>query len=67
MWHHKQNYNLNQRGTNMIHDIAPIECDKCLSTTTLKHANVLSEVNKWNGLHLFNIMPYKKYAVLYSK
>ena len=37
---------LTKQGTDTIHAIIPMKYHKCLSTTILKHVNVLAKVNK---------------------
>ena len=59
MWYYKQNYNLNQIGTDTIHAIIPKKYQKYPSTTILKHVNMLAEVSKFNHVCLYNMTPYK--------
>ena len=66
MWHHKQNYNLNQRVTGTIYAIIPTEYEKYSSILILEQVNVLDESIKLHGVHFFNMIPYKKSNVLKS-
>ena len=49
-----KNNNINQIGTDMIHAVIPMECEKYPSTTILKHENILAEVNKSHNVYFSN-------------
>ena len=64
MWHHKQNYNINQKVKGAINDVIVMECEKYLSTIILKPATILAELIKLHGMHLLKMTPNKKRPVL---
>ena len=51
-------YYLKQRGTYMLHDVIPMECERYPSKLIPKVMNVLSEVIKLHDVNLFNMAPY---------
>ena len=66
MWHHIENYTLNDRGEDRIHAVSAAKYQKYVLILILKHATVLAEVIKLHDVHLFKIMPYQKCNVLKS-
>ena len=66
MWHHKQTYNINQRGENKINDVSVIKYQKYSWILIIKHADVLAEVIKSHDVNLYNIMQDKKCKLLKS-
>ena len=64
MCHHKQSYNLNQRGGYAIHDVIVIECEKYTSTTIHKPATILEKLNTLHGMQFLKITPNKKRLAL---
>ena len=67
MWHHVQNYNINQIYADTIHAFSMIKYHKYPSILILKHVNVLAEVIRLRGVYLYQITLYKKYTILKSK
>ena len=47
----------------MIHAVLPKKYQKYPSTTIMKHANVLSKVNKSPYVNLLYMMPYDAYSM----
>ena len=64
MWHHKQNYNLNQRGGYAIHEIIVTECDNYPSTAMIKTTTILAERIKLHDGNFLKMTHNKKYPVL---
>ena len=60
---HKR-YNPNQRGSDTINAVSVKKYQKYPSIIILKHVNVLAEVIKSHGVHLYQITPYKKCTIL---
>ena len=59
-----RNYNLNQWGGYVIHEVIVTECEKYPSTTILKPVTILSKVINWHDMLLFQIIPIKKRPIL---
>ena len=66
MWHHKKDFNINEKGIYMIHAAIQTDYEKYPSTQTLSNMDVLAEVNKFYNVHLLKMTPYKKQTLLIS-
>ena len=66
-WIHRDVINkiriLTKQGTDMIHTVILMKYQKYPSTTILKHANVLAEVNKLPYGRLPYMMPQEAYSI----
>ena len=54
---------LTKQGTDTIHAVIPMKYQNYPSTKILKHANVLSKVNKLPYVHSLNMTPHGSYSI----
>ena len=66
MWHHKENYNINQKVADTINAITLTKYQMYPLKIILKHENILAEVIKSHCVNLYKITPYNKCTSLKS-